>query len=72
MLSRMPKKGHCENVTCGPLRYCFAGDDPWFGSCLEDRTLARSSLMAIGKHVFGWIVGVPAALLTLIYVLAHI
>jgi len=30
------------------------------------------SLMAIGKHVFGWILGVPAALLTLIYVLAHI
>jgi len=28
--------------------------------------------MAIGKHVFGWIIGVPAALLALIYVLAHI
>jgi len=28
--------------------------------------------MAIGKHVFGWILGVPAALLTLIYVLSHL
>jgi len=36
------------------------------------RTLARSPHMAIGKHVFGWILGVPAALLTLIYVLSHL
>jgi len=28
--------------------------------------------MAIGKHVVGWILGVPAAFLALIYVLAHI
>jgi len=28
--------------------------------------------MSIGKHVFGWIIGVPAALLTLIYLLSHI
>jgi hypothetical protein len=28
--------------------------------------------MPIGKHVFAWIVGVPAALLTLIYVLSHL
>jgi hypothetical protein len=28
--------------------------------------------MPIGKHVFAWILGVPAALLTLIYVLSHL
>jgi hypothetical protein len=32
----------------------------------------RSTPMPIAKHALAWILGVPAALLTLIYVLSHL